>query len=129
MSDSLQPHGLYSPRNSPDQNSGVGSLCLLQRVFSTQGLNPGLLHCKWILYQLSHMCSRDYKRDMQDVMGYNLAFDNLYWVKEMISYLRPQRWEYNDFVKVGNGVGLQAQKKVSLFEGSEVRELIVPHCN
>ena len=66
---------------------------------------------------------------MQDVMGYNLAFDNLYWVKEMISYLRPQRWEYNDFVKVGNGVGLQAQKKVSLFEGSEVRELIVPHCN
>ena len=29
-------------------------LSLLQRIFSTLGLNPGLLHCRWILYQLSH---------------------------------------------------------------------------
>ena len=42
MSDSLQPHGLYSPWNSPGQNTGVGSLSLLQGVFPTQGSNPGL---------------------------------------------------------------------------------------
>ena len=36
----------YSPWNSPGQNPGVGSLSLLQGVFPTQGLNPGLLHCK-----------------------------------------------------------------------------------
>ena len=36
------------------QNTGVGSLTLLQGIFPTQGLNPGLLHCRWILYQLSH---------------------------------------------------------------------------
>ena len=54
MSDSLQPHELYSPWNSPGQNTGVGRLSLLQEVFPTQGLNPGLLHCRWILYQLSH---------------------------------------------------------------------------
>ena len=53
MSDSLWPHGLYSPWNSPCQNTGVGSLSLLQRVVPTQGSNPGLLHCRWILYQLS----------------------------------------------------------------------------
>ena len=47
-------HGLYSPRNSPRQNTGVGSLSLLQGIFPTQGLNPGLLHCRQILYQLSH---------------------------------------------------------------------------
>ena len=47
-------HGLYSPWNSPVQNTGVGSLSLLQGIFPTQGLNPGLLHCRWILYQLSH---------------------------------------------------------------------------
>ena len=41
MSDSLQPHGVYSPWNSPGQNTGVGSLSLLQ-IFLTQGLNPGL---------------------------------------------------------------------------------------
>ena len=54
MSDSLPPHGLYSPWNSPGQNTGVGSLSLLQGIFPTQGLNPGLLHSRWILYQLSH---------------------------------------------------------------------------
>ena len=54
MFDSLGPHGLYSPWNSPGQNTGVGSLLLLQMIFPTQGLNPGLLHCRRILYQLSH---------------------------------------------------------------------------
>jgi len=54
MSSSLQPHGLYSPWNSPGQNTGVGSLSLLQGIFPTQGSNPGLPHCRWILYQLSH---------------------------------------------------------------------------
>ena len=54
VSDSLWPHGLYSPWNSPGQNTGVGSLSLLQEIFPTQGLNPGLLHCRQILYQLSH---------------------------------------------------------------------------
>ena len=42
MSDSWQPHGLYSPWNSLGQNTGVGSLSLLQGLFPTQGLNPGL---------------------------------------------------------------------------------------
>ena len=54
VSDSLRPHGLYSPRNSSGQNTGVGSLSLLQGIFSTQGSNPSLPHCKQILYQLSH---------------------------------------------------------------------------
>ena len=49
--DSLPPHGLYSSWNSPGQNTGVGSLFLLQGIFSTQGLNQGLLHCGQILYQ------------------------------------------------------------------------------
>ena len=48
------PHRLYSPWNSPGQNTGVGSLSLLQRIFPTHGSNPGLPHCRWILYQLSH---------------------------------------------------------------------------
>ena len=54
VSDSLRPHGLSSPWNSPGQNTGVCSLSLLQRIFPTQGSNAGLLHCRWILYQLSH---------------------------------------------------------------------------
>ena len=54
VSDPLRLHGLFSLWNSPGQNAGVGSLSLLPRVFPTQGLNPGLPHCRWILYQLSH---------------------------------------------------------------------------
>ena len=54
MSNYLPPHGLYSPWNSPGQNTGVGSLSLLQGIFPTQGSNPGLPHCRQILYQLSH---------------------------------------------------------------------------
>ena len=44
----------YSPWNSPGQNTRVGSLSLLQGIFPTQGSDPGLLPCRWILYQLSH---------------------------------------------------------------------------
>ena len=54
MSDSLWPHGLYSPWNSLGQNPGVDSHSLLQGIFPTQGSNPGLPHCRQILYQLSH---------------------------------------------------------------------------
>ena len=51
---SLWPLRLYSPWNSPGQNTGVGSLSLFQGIFPTQGSNPGLPHCRQILYQLSH---------------------------------------------------------------------------
>ena len=97
VSYSLWLHGLYSPWNSPGQNTGVGShfilqgiltnpgrdprsptlqvdslpaeppgkpkntgvdsLSLLQRIFSTQESNRGRLHCRWILYQLSYQGS------------------------------------------------------------------------
>ena len=45
---------MQCPWNSPGQNTGVGSLSLLQGIFPTQGSNPGLPHCRQILYQLSH---------------------------------------------------------------------------
>ena len=48
---------LNSPWNSPGQNTGAGSCSFLQRIFPTQALNPGLLHYRQILYQLSHQGS------------------------------------------------------------------------
>ena len=93
MSNSLQTHGLYSPLNSPGQNTGVGSLpfsrgssqprdwtqvsCVAGGFFTSwatreaqeywsgkpipspgdlpiQGSSSGLLHCRWVLYQLSY---------------------------------------------------------------------------
>ena len=52
VSHSLWPHGRNSPWNSPGQNTGVGSRSLLQGSFPAQGSNPGLPHCRWILYYL-----------------------------------------------------------------------------
>ena len=58
MSDSLRPCGLkptrlLPPWDSPGKSIGVGCHFLLQGIFLTQGLNPGLRHCSQILYQLS----------------------------------------------------------------------------
>ena len=45
---------LFCPWNSLGQNTGVVSVSLLQGIFPTQGLNPGLPHCRQVLFQLSH---------------------------------------------------------------------------
>jgi len=56
----------YSPPGSsvhgysPGKNTGVGCHVLLQGIFATQGLNPGLLHCRQILYYLSHQEAQEY---------------------------------------------------------------------
>ena len=60
--DSWQPHGLWlarllCPWDAPGQNTGVGSLSLLQGIFPTQGSNPGLPYCRRILHQLCHQGS------------------------------------------------------------------------
>ena len=52
-SDSLRPRGLYSSWNSPGQNTGVGTFLFSRGMFPTQRSNPGLPHCRQILYQLS----------------------------------------------------------------------------
>ena len=65
VSDSLRPHGLYSPWNSPGQNTGVGSLSLLQGIFPAQGSNTGLPHCRQVLYQLSHREARMWGGNLQ----------------------------------------------------------------
>ena len=43
--------------DSPSKNTRVGCHALLQGIFQTEGLNLGLVHCRWILYYLSHQRS------------------------------------------------------------------------
>ena len=64
VSDSLRPHGLYSPWSSPGRDTGVGSRSLLQGVFPTQGSNPGPPHCRQMLYHLSHQGSMDVRVEL-----------------------------------------------------------------
>ena len=51
------PPGSSIHGDSPVKNTEVGFHALLQGIFPTQGSNPGLLHCRWILYHLSHQGS------------------------------------------------------------------------
>ena len=62
MSDSCDPMDCSPPGpsvlgDSPGKNTGVCCHAVLQGIFPTQGMNPGLLHCRWILYWLSHQGS------------------------------------------------------------------------
>ena len=71
VSDSLRPHGLYGPWNSPGQNTGVGSLSLPQGTFPTYKSNWGLLHWSLILYQLK------YQGSQKECLPYRCAVQNL----------------------------------------------------
>ena len=77
VSDSLWPCGLYSPWNSLGQNIEMGSCSLLQGIFPIQGLKPGLLHCRQILYLLS----------CQGSPGLIWAFSKNWPVSSITSYL------------------------------------------
>jgi len=54
-SHTLQADSLPRDSSGKPKNTGVGSLSLLHQIFSTQELNWGILHCRWILYQLSYL--------------------------------------------------------------------------
>ena len=56
-SPTLQADSLPAEPQGKPKNTAVGSLCLLQWIFPTQESNWGLLHCRWILYQLSYQGS------------------------------------------------------------------------
>ena len=60
QSQGLQPAWLLCPWNSPGRNTGEGCHSLIQRIFPTQESNSGLLHCRQILYHLSHQRAKDY---------------------------------------------------------------------
>ena len=56
-SPALQADSLPAEPPEKSKNTGVGSLSLLQWIFLTQESNWGLLHCRWILYQLNYQGS------------------------------------------------------------------------
>ena len=54
MSPALRANSLPAEPLRKPKNTRVGSLSLLQQIFTTQESNRGLLHCRWTLYQLSY---------------------------------------------------------------------------
>ena len=76
------PPGSSGHGDSPGKNTGVGCHFLLQGIFLTQGLNPGLLHCRQILYHMSSQeawpptnptLGREAERDMQGLFSLGIS--------------------------------------------------------
>ena len=70
-----------TPRNSPGQNTGVGSLSLLQGIFPTQGSKPGLPYCRQILYLLSRKGKPLVRLHM---IVFRAHYDNLFSLKNLM---------------------------------------------
>ena len=68
-SPALQVDSLPAEPQGKPKNTGVGGLSLLQQIFLTQELNQGLLHCKWIFYQLRYQGSCVFKSQWIKVNG------------------------------------------------------------
>ena len=82
VSDTLQPRGLWPTRllcpwDFPGKNTGVGCQFLLQEIFLTQGLNPGLPHCRQMLYCLIYQGSLHCPTHMPC----NLLLWSVFWVR------------------------------------------------
>ena len=60
----LQADSLPTEPPGMPKNTAVGSLSLLQGIFPTQESNQGLLHCRWILYQLNYQGNPDSTREL-----------------------------------------------------------------
>ena len=104
MSDSLLPHGLYPTRliclwNSPDKNTGVGCHFLLQGLFLTQGLNPGLPHCR-------HCRQNPFQLQLQEqiiFMSFLKSYSILPIPYETIKGIKT--WRSNFVPQLGGGEG------------------------
>ena len=86
----------FLPWNCPGQNTGVGSLCLLQRIFPSQGSNPGPLHCRWILHQLSKKGRTSANSLKSGVVNQHMRISNT----PVGSRLSPQSFKYLILVSV-----------------------------
>ena len=75
----------YIPWNSPGKNTGVGCHFLLQSIFPTQELNPGLLHYRQILYQLSYKRS-PWRSVDRKCMGLFLGSILFHWTLSFFFY-------------------------------------------
>ena len=67
---------LCDPMDFQAKNTRMGSHSLLHGIFPTQGSNPGLPHCKWILYQLSHQGSPHFTYKWPDTWDQGLRLSS-----------------------------------------------------
>ena len=103
---SLQPHGLCSPWNSPGQNTGVGSLSLFRGIFPSQGTNPGIPHCRQIIYHLSHKGSLTASRKDLLTGAHNLQFSSIHSLSYVWLFATPWTGGRQTSLSITNSQGI-----------------------
>ena len=116
VSNSLRPHGLQPtrllcPRNYPDKNTGILipfsipysiGHSLLQEVFLTQELNPGLLHCRQTLYHLSHHGSLLSEKNSIKIL--NILFSNYLFKDTSVGASPVAQWQRTHLPRQGTRI-------------------------
>ena len=113
MSNSQQPYGLTAatrllcPWNSPGKNTRMDCHSFLQEIFLTQGLNLCLLHCRQILYHLSHLGSPHFLNQAPDAMvniwlsqGPCCVFKMMFPLLILRGFLAGAIWVWESFLPV-----------------------------
>ena len=111
VSDPLQPHGLYSPRNSPGQNTGVGSLSLLQRIFPT---NPGIEPRSPALQADSLISPKVHSVQFSRSVVSDSATP---WIIQSTEFSRPEYWSGWPFSSPGESSQPRDQTQISRIAG------------
>ena len=120
MSDSVQPYRqqptwLLHSWDSPGKNTGVGCHFLLQGIFPIQGLNPGLPHCRQMLYGLSHQESplRSFRYDLNQIpYDYTVEVRNRFKGQDLIDRVSDELWmEVHDIVQETGIKTIRKKKK------------------
>ena len=83
---------IYSPWNSSGENTGVGSLPLLQGIFPTQGSNPGLPYFRWIFHQLSYKGSPNLLKFSEWKLLSGVSLLATTWCIQSVEFSRPEYW-------------------------------------
>ena len=130
VSDSLRPHGLeptrfLCPWNSPGKNTEVGSHSLLQGIFLTQGLNLGLLLCRWILYWLSHRHMLTKYKPVNDEESMGRYVVRLLWKRRTAQSLETVKLNFDSTTfslwRLGPVSFFHLKNKLSMLLGSPLK--------
>ena len=103
ISSSVWPYGLQQARllcpwDSPGKNTGEGCHALFQGIFLTQGSNPGLPHCRQILYHLNHQEAPMLWKNPNELFGQPNNIGNIYTISKITAgnwVPRVNRWHVN----------------------------------
>ena len=118
MSNSLRPHGLYSPWNSPSQNPGVGSLSLLQGDLSNPGIKP---RCPTL--QVDSLPAEPQGKPKNTGLGSLFLVQGIFPIQESNQGLLHQRWIFYQQSYQGSPVSIQFSKFLYYIYNYKIKKL------